>query len=138
MWVEVQVSASESGSVPLSKPGFVTTTGRVLARGQRVRALEWLGIGWLSEEDLLRRTASDGPEQPVLIDYGITDDDRDNFQLPCGGRIRLLVEPLHSADAAEHVAALASALDRREPVLRRVRLDAPRSLSRPWVSPVRR
>ncbi len=86
----------------------------------------WSGSvsGGCLEEDLLRRTASDGPAKPVLIDYGITDDDRDNFQLPCGGRIRLLVEPLQSAEAAEHVAALASALDRREPVLRRVRLDS--------------
>ena len=81
----------------------------------------WSGSvsGGCLEEDLLRRTARDGPTQPVVIDYGITDDDRDYFQLPCGGRIRLLVEPLHSAEASEHIAALASALDCREPVVRR-------------------
>ncbi|MBW4936571.1 XdhC family protein [Marinobacter sp. F4206] len=86
----------------------------------------WSGSvsGGCLEEDLLRRTASSGPTKPVAIDYGITDDDRDQFQLPCGGRIRLLVEPLQSAEAENHVAALALALKQRRPVTRRVRLDA--------------
>lgn len=85
----------------------------------------WSGSvsGGCLEEDLLRRTASDGPTQPVVIDYGITDDDRDHFQLPCGGRIRLLVEPLQSPGARNHIFALASAMDRREPVIRRVGLQ---------------
>ncbi|MBW0149528.1 XdhC family protein [Marinobacter arenosus] len=85
----------------------------------------WSGSvsGGCLEEDLLRRTADSGPERPVVIDYGITDDDRDQFQLPCGGRIRLLVEPLHGTEAREHVRALASALEQRHPVTRRVRMD---------------
>ncbi len=86
---------------------------------------QWSGSvsGGCLEEDLLRRTADNGPDQPVLIDYGITDDDRDQFQLPCGGRIRLLVEPLYSKSGYEHVRALAEALKRREPVVRRVPLQ---------------
>lgn len=86
----------------------------------------WSGSvsGGCLEEDLLRRTADSGPEQSVVIDYGITDDDRDQFQLPCGGRIRLLVEPLLSPEARNHVLELASALAQRQPVTRRVRLDA--------------
>jgi len=85
---------------------------------------QWSGSvsGGCLEEDLLRRTAGSGPDQPVLIDYGITDDDRDQFQLPCGGRIRLLVEPLHSEAGFDHVRALAEALSNREPVARRVPL----------------
>ncbi len=85
----------------------------------------WSGSvsGGCLEEDLLRRTASDGPAQPVLIDYGITDDDRDQFQLPCGGRIRLLVEPLQSAAARAHINALSESVARREPVTRRVSLQ---------------
>lgn len=85
----------------------------------------WSGSvsGGCLEQDLLQNTAKDGPEQPVVIDYGITDDDRDHFQLPCGGRIRLLVEPLNSPAAVEHVQALMTALERRTPVLRRVPLD---------------
>lgn len=86
---------------------------------------QWSGSvsGGCLEEDLLRRTADNGPDHPVLIDYGITDDDRDQFQLPCGGRIRLLVEPLDGKAGSEHVRALAEALNKREPVARRVPLQ---------------
>lgn len=82
----------------------------------------WSGSvsGGCLEEDLLRRTAEDGPDHPVFVDYGITDDDRDHFQLPCGGRIRLLVEPLQGQSGLDHVQALAGALRDREPVVRHV------------------
>lgn len=91
---------------------------------------QWSGSvsGGCLEEDLLRRTAENGPDQPVLIDYGITDDDRDQFQLPCGGRIRLLVEPLYSGDGFDHIRALADALSNREPVARRVPLQGAATL----------
>lgn len=91
----------------------------------------WSGSvsGGCLEQDLLKKTAIDGPGRPVVIDYGITDDDRDHFQLPCGGSIRLLVEPLNTQAAAEHVRALAAALERREPVLRRASLDGAPELS---------
>lgn len=91
---------------------------------------QWSGSvsGGCLEEDLLRRTAGDGADSPVVIDYGITDNDRDDFQLPCGGRIRLLVEPLGDASgksnaAIEHVRQLAKALIQREPVTRKVSLQ---------------
>ena len=86
---------------------------------------DWSGSvsGGCLEEDLLRRTASDWPERPLVIDYGITDDDRDRFSLPCGGSIRLLVEPLNSSGAHQHIRTLARALARREPVTRRVCVD---------------
>ncbi len=86
---------------------------------------QWSGSvsGGCLEEDLLRRTADNGSDRPVLVDYGITDDDRDEFQLPCGGRIRLLVEPLQGCSGLEHIQALAEALQNREPVVRRVPLQ---------------
>jgi len=90
---------------------------------------QWSGSvsGGCLEEDLLRRTAQDGAAVPVVIDYGITDNDRDDFRLPCGGRIRLLVEPLgeasgKSSTAIKHVRQLAEALSGREPISRRVSL----------------
>jgi len=85
----------------------------------------WSGSvsGGCLEEDLLRRTAEDGPEHPVFVDYGITDDDRDHFQLPCGGRIRLLIEPFRGQMGLDHVQALAAALRDREPVVRRVPIN---------------
>lgn len=83
---------------------------------------DWSGSvsGGCLEEDLLRRTATDWPERPLVIDYGITDHDRDRFSLPCGGSIRLLVEPLNGPGAQQHIRTLAQALSRREPVTRRV------------------
>lgn len=91
----------------------------------------WLAIsesgGWSGsvsggclEEDLLRGTVEKGSDAPVLIDYGITDSDRDHFQLPCGGRIRLLVEPLQGEASLSHVRELGQALAAHRPVERRI------------------
>lgn len=92
---------------------------------------QWSGSvsGGCLEEDLLRRTAEDGSDYPVVIDYGITDSDRDDFRLPCGGRIRLLVEPFgQNSLAIEQVRRLAKALHNRLPVVRRVSLQGPATL----------
>ncbi|MBU2955126.1 XdhC family protein [Marinobacter sp. F3R08] len=90
----------------------------------------WSGSvsGGCLEEDLFRRTANDGPERPVLVDYGITDDDRDQFQLPCGGRIRLLVEPFQGQSGLDHIQALAVGLRARQPIVRRVPLKGTATL----------
>jgi len=92
----------------------------------------WSGSvsGGCLEEDLLRRTAAEGPVESILIDYGITDGDRDRFQLPCGGRIRLLVEPLSSSDSLHHVESLAGALAERQPVSRQVVVGGEKHLVR--------
>lgn len=87
---------------------------------------QWSGSvsGGCLEEDLLRRTTENGSDYPVVIDYGITDNDRDDFHLPCGGRIRLLVEPFgNNSQAIEHAGRLAEALHNRVPVARRVDLQ---------------
>lgn len=92
---------------------------------------QWSGSvsGGCLEEDLLRRMAEEGSDYPVVSDYGITDSDRDDFRLPCGGRIRLLVEPFgHSNFAIEHVNRLAKALQNRVPVVRRVSLQGAATL----------
>lgn len=83
---------------------------------------DWSGSvsGGCLEEDLLRGVADQGGEGPVLIDYGITDSDRDQFQLPCGGRIRLLVEPLAGDASLAHVRELDEALSRHRAVVRRI------------------
>ncbi|WP_246166752.1 XdhC family protein [Marinobacter salinexigens] len=99
----------------------------------------WSGSvsGGCLEEDLLRRTSSECPEHPVVVDYGITDQDRDHFQLPCGGTIRLLVEPLVSDSASAHIDELVTAMRQRRPVVRRVGLNRALNgeLDRPDVSP---
>ncbi|MFO7529749.1 MAG: XdhC family protein [Marinobacter sp.] len=82
----------------------------------------WSGSvsGGCLEEELLRRTAAEGPVESILIDYGIADGDRDRFQLPCGGRIRLLVEPLVPSDNLSHIDSLLRAISERQPVVREV------------------
>lgn len=92
---------------------------------------QWSGSvsGGCLEEDLLRRIVDEGPDHPVISDYGITDNDKDDFRLPCGGRIRLLVEPFtDNTPAIEHVSRLAEALHNRAPVVRRVSLQGATSL----------
>lgn len=76
--------------------------------------------GGCLEEHLLGQCVQNRPESPQLIDYGVTDTDRGTFQLPCGGRIQLYVEPLFPDQSLAHVEALLAALDARRPVARRV------------------
>lgn len=89
----------------------------------------WSGSvsGGCLEEDLINRVRQPVaglavPERPEVIDYGVTDNDRDRFQLPCGGRIRLLVEPMSAKAGLNHVLCLQEALDSREPFARQVNL----------------
>ena len=87
---------------------------------------DWSGSvsGGCLEEDLLNRCVADGPETPRFIDYGISDHDRDQFRLPCGGRIRLLVEPLWPERDLPHVEAVLEALKARNPIVRIVSPDS--------------
>jgi len=86
----------------------------------------WRGSvsGGCLEEDLLRRATDDGNSSPRVVEYGITDDDRDHFQLPCGGRILLLVEPLTAERSASHIDEVCRALGERRPIVREVRVDS--------------
>lgn len=85
---------------------------------------DWSGSvsGGCLEENLLNRCVANGPEALQFIDYGISDQDRDQFRLPCGGRIRLLVEPLHPERNLPHVETVLEALKARNPVARIVSL----------------
>ncbi|MDC0663875.1 XdhC family protein [Marinobacter sp. SS21] len=86
---------------------------------------DWVGSvsGGCLEEDLILRCVEQQPDQVQLIDYGVSDSDRDTFQLPCGGRIRLLLEPMGQASHGTHVSRLLAALERREAVARDVCLQ---------------
>ncbi|WP_148862402.1 XdhC family protein [Marinobacter fonticola] len=85
----------------------------------------WAGSvsGGCLEEDLLQRTArEDRPDCPQITDYGVTTDDRERFRLPCGGRIRLLIEPLAGEKQHEAVCRLLGYLDAKVPASRIVDL----------------
>lgn len=85
---------------------------------------QWSGSvsGGCLEEDLIGRCRGGGISAPMELDYGVTDDDREHFQLPCGGRIHLLVEPLTPDPHLSHASALRQALDQRQAVTRQVSL----------------
>lgn len=83
---------------------------------------QWSGSvsGGCLEEDLLRQCVQSRPEAAKVLDYGVTDNDRGTFQLPCGGRIRLYVEPLCPDRSRAHIHALQASLEARKPVARRI------------------
>ncbi|WP_235937549.1 XdhC family protein [Marinobacter caseinilyticus] len=83
---------------------------------------EWSGSvsGGCLEEDLITRLPLSTLERPYVCDYGVTDRDQSQFQLPCGGHIRLLVETLTPAGGLAHIRALKQALLARQPMSRRV------------------
>jgi xanthine dehydrogenase accessory factor len=87
---------------------------------------QWIGSvsGGCLEEDLIQRLLGDADSDdgnwPRLIDYGIEAHDQDRFRLPCGGRIRLLVEKLVPAKAREHFHELQQKLQARQRLVRKV------------------
>lgn len=65
-------------------------------------------------------TADSETAWPHLLEYGISDSDQAAYQLPCGGRIRLLLEKLQGAEAMAHLSALVEGLRQGQRVTRRV------------------
>ncbi len=55
--------------------------------------------GGCIEDDLIVR-AQQGhlPAQPELVLYGVSQEEAARFGLPCGGTLRLVIEPLHKTD----------------------------------------
>jgi xanthine dehydrogenase accessory factor len=52
--------------------------------------------GGCVEDDLIALVRrGDGPAKPALVRYGIGSEEAARFGLPCGGTLRLLLEPLH-------------------------------------------
>lgn len=87
---------------------------------------EWSGSvsGGCLEENLLGFCANQQPAAPQMLDYGVTDKDRQTFRLPCGGRIRLYVEPLSPQNSIDHVDQLMTALISRQSIARRIDLES--------------
>jgi xanthine dehydrogenase accessory factor len=89
---------------------------------------EGLQVGSVSggciEEDLLERLRSgqlEGPF-PCLIDYGVSPEENERLGLPCGGRLKLLLQRLDNDDSA-WLQRLLAALNNRECIARRVSLE---------------
>ncbi len=73
--------------------------------------------GGCVEDDLIERIRAGelARDKPELTTYGVTKEQAERFGLPCGGRLRIVLEPLH--DAAS-LSALLERVSRRELVLR--------------------
>lgn len=75
--------------------------------------------GGCIEDDLLDRLRAERPTRPEMISYGITAEQTRRFGLPCGGSLRLVLEPLQtSGNLAEALARI----ERGELIARRLDL----------------
>ncbi|MFA6314542.1 MAG: XdhC family protein [Sterolibacterium sp.] len=59
--------------------------------------------GGCIEEHLVARIDQDFPALPYLTGYGVTADEARRFGLPCGGNLRLVVEPIRDAEGIAKV-----------------------------------
>ena len=75
--------------------------------------------GGCIEDDLGERLRAQQPARPELITYGITADQTRRFQLPCGGSLSLVLEPLH---AHSLLAETLARIERGELIARRLAL----------------
>ncbi|HZW13116.1 MAG TPA: XdhC family protein [Noviherbaspirillum sp.] len=77
--------------------------------------------GGCIEDDLIERVRKEGIRrtQPELVTYGVTADEAHRFGLPCGGTIRLVIEPLSSQS---RIAELLQKVSRQELVSRTLNL----------------
>ncbi|WP_250655101.1 XdhC family protein [Alkalimarinus coralli] len=84
--------------------------------------------GGCIEEALIRKLSSASQENetdvaPYLYQYAITDDDRTQYSLPCGGQLTVLVEHLvPTAETIQHVRIICNVLNNRQSVRRQVSL----------------
>jgi xanthine dehydrogenase accessory factor len=54
--------------------------------------------GGCIEDDLADKARNHAlPSLPSVMEYGISRDDAQRFRIPCGGRLQIVVEPLHTA-----------------------------------------
>lgn len=74
-------------------------------------------------EDDLADKARNGqlPAAPSLLEYGVSRDEAQRYGIPCGGRLQVFVEPLHSATQLQ---PLMDAIEQRRLIKRSVRLGS--------------
>ncbi|MEM1230680.1 MAG: XdhC family protein [Pseudomonadota bacterium] len=96
--------------------------------GQMVGSLS----GGCVEDDLLAAlTAGElAAQAPLFYDYGVTAEETERLGLPCGGHLRVFIEPLdprHDPTVRTQIDALCAALRERRWLRREVRSDGTRS-----------
>ena len=85
------------GSSPRQKGAMLVLRGDGLAVGSV--------SGGCIEDDLVRRALAGQlkTDQCEVVTYGVTQEEARNFGLPCGGALRLVIEPVHHPDWVERV-----------------------------------
>ncbi len=103
-----------------SSPRPVGSMLACLHDGRQVGSLS----GGCVEEDLLQRIAAgEFPRQrPQLVEYGVSAEENERLGLPCGGRLRIVVQGLTSDDAG-WLREVAMALEQRQCLQRQLSLD---------------
>ncbi|HEY5646154.1 MAG TPA: XdhC family protein, partial [Pseudomonadales bacterium] len=85
--------------------------------------------GGCVEDDLLEKLTRGelASQQAQFFTYGVTDEESEKFGLPCGGSLRIVIEPLApDADTRAHIDHLCRALEERRHVRRTVDLHTQR------------
>lgn len=85
--------------------------------------------GGCVEDDLLEKLTRGelARERAQFFTYGVSDEESEKFGLPCGGSLRIVIEPLApNADTQAHVNALCAGLEQRRHVQRSVDLPGQR------------
>jgi xanthine dehydrogenase accessory factor len=85
--------------------------------------------GGCVEEDLINKLASSPVKHPQLLIYGETEAERHHFELPCGGALQLIAEPL---DDVSEVSGLIANIENRKAVLRSTHLTEYSVSITPW------
>lgn len=77
--------------------------------------------GGCIEEHLVAHIDREFPAQPYLTAYGVSADEAQRFGLPCGGNLRIVVEPIVDANS---IASVVAALRERRRVVRTLDLNS--------------
>lgn len=77
--------------------------------------------GGCIEEHLVAHIDREFPAQPYLTAYGVSADEAQRFGLPCGGNLRIVVEPIIDANS---IASVVAALRERRRVVRTLDLNS--------------
>lgn len=98
--------------------------GTILACDTAGNAIGSLSGGCV-EEDLLARLASGefNTGRPETVEYGVSADENERLGLPCGGRLRVLVQGLNLQTDRSWLQEAVAALESRRCVLRRLAMN---------------
>ncbi len=97
--------------------------GSVFAYNQSKRLQEGSLSGGCIEENLIQQLSDDEPACPTLLMYGGNPEESARLNLPCGGQVKILVEPLNTSSHIESFRCVLNALKQNKRAKRVVSLN---------------